>query len=149
MAVFIPEIHLNHFVIFDILWLMKITRRNLLKITGFSVLATAMLPRVAFCARNTLRSLRTGVQPGNKTRLVIETANRPSYNISYPTGQLVVDLSNTSANLGVSPSLAASGLVKMVISCKLLQRWNNLFPRFQNHRLWCWNQMAITTIVWF
>lgn len=93
---------------------MKITRRNLLKITGFSVLATAMLPRVAFCARNTLRSLRTGVQPGNKTRLVIETANRPSYNISYPTGQLVVDLSNTSANLGVSPSLAASGLVKSI-----------------------------------
>lgn len=93
---------------------MKFTRRNLLKITGFSVLATAMLPRVAFCARNTLRSLRTGVQPGNKTRLVIETANRPSYNISYPTGQLVVDLSNTSANLGVSPSLASNGLVKSI-----------------------------------
>ena len=93
---------------------MKITRRNLLKITGFSIFATAMMPRMALCARNTLHSMRTGVQPGNKTRLVIETANRPSYNLSYPAGQLVINLSNTSSNFSVSPSLAGNGLVKSI-----------------------------------
>ncbi len=93
---------------------MKITRRNLLQITGFSVLATVLLPRVAFAARNSLRSLRTGVQPGNKTRLVIETSARPSYSLSYPTGQLVVNIANMSANTSVSAKLASNGLVKSI-----------------------------------
>lgn len=93
---------------------MKITRRNLLKITGFSIAATALLPRMAFAARNSLRSLRTGVQPGNKTRLVIETTARPSYSLSYPAGQLVVNIANTSANTSVSAKLASDGLVKSI-----------------------------------
>ena len=93
---------------------MKITRRNLLQITGFSILATVLLPRVAFAARNSLRSLRTGVQPGNKTRLVIETSARPSYSLSYPTGQLVVNIANMSANTSVSAKLASNGLVKSI-----------------------------------
>jgi hypothetical protein len=74
---------------------MKFTRRDVLKITGFSVIATAFMPRVAFAARNSLRSLRTGVQPNNKTRLVIETSARPSYSLSYTTNQLVIALTNT------------------------------------------------------
>ena len=81
---------------------MKITRRDVLKITGFSVVATAFLPRLAFAARNSLRSLRTGVQPNNKTRLVIETATRPTYNLSYPVNQLVITLPNTSANNSIT-----------------------------------------------
>ncbi len=85
-----------------------------MKITGFSVCVAAMLPRTALAARNSLRSLRTGVQPGNKTRLVIETANRPSYSLSYPAGQLVVNIANTSANTGISASLASGGLVKSI-----------------------------------
>lgn len=93
---------------------MKITRRNLLQITGVGIVATALLPRVALAARNSLRSLRTGVQPGNKTRLVIEMANRPSYSLSYPNGQLVVSIANATANTGVSASLASSGLVKSI-----------------------------------
>lgn len=93
---------------------MKITRRNLLKITGFSVVAAAMLPRVAFAARNSLRSLRTGVQPGEKTRLVIETATRPSYSLAYPEGQLIVTLANTAANSAASAKLAANGLVSSI-----------------------------------
>lgn len=93
---------------------MKITRRNLLKITGFSIMAVSVLPRVAFAARNSLRSLRTGVQPGNKTRLVIETATRPSYSLSYPAGQLVVNIANTSANTSISAKLASDGLVKSI-----------------------------------
>ena len=101
-------------MIFDIIKAMKITRRNLLKITGFSVLAASVLPRVAFAARNSLRSLRTGVQPGNKTRLVIETSARPSYSLSYPTGQLVVNIANMSANTSVSAKLASNGLVKSI-----------------------------------
>lgn len=105
---------LNDIVIFDIIIIMKFSRRSVLKITGLGLTGLFVLPRVAFAARNTLRSMRTGVQPGDKTRLVIETANRPSYSLSYPTGQLVVNLSNTSANTGVTATLASGGLVKSV-----------------------------------
>ena len=91
---------------------MKLSRRNVLKITGFGIVATALLPRVAFASRNSLRSLRTGAQPGNKTRLVIETSARPSYSLSYPTNQLVVSLSNTTANTTLSPKLGDGTLVK-------------------------------------
>ncbi|MDE6250825.1 MAG: N-acetylmuramoyl-L-alanine amidase [Alphaproteobacteria bacterium] len=93
---------------------MKISRRNLLKIAGFSVVSVALLPRVAFAARNSLQSIRTGVQPGNKTRLVIETATRPSYSLSYPDGQLVITLSNTSANTSLKPNLASGTLAKSI-----------------------------------
>ena len=93
---------------------MKISRRSLLKFTGFGLFAVSMLPRVAFAARNSLRSLRTGVQPGNKTRLVIETAIRPSYSLSYTATQLIVNLSNTASNSGASASLASNGLVKSI-----------------------------------
>ena len=91
---------------------MKISRRSVLKITGFGLVALTALPRMAFAARNSLRSLRTGVQPGGKTRLVIETATRPSYSLSYPANQLIVSLSNTAANTGISPKLASGTLVK-------------------------------------
>ena len=93
---------------------MRFNRRDVLKISGFSVIAAAMMPRMAFAARNTLRSMRTGVQPGNKTRLVIETASRPGYSLSYPTNQLVVNLSNTAANSGAKTSWASGTLVKSV-----------------------------------
>lgn len=72
------------------------------------------MPRMAFAARNSLRSLRTGVQPGAKTRLVIEMASRPSYSLSYAPNQLIVHLNNTSTNTSISPSLASGGLVKSI-----------------------------------
>ena len=93
---------------------MKISRRTLLKITGFSAVAVATIPRVAFAARNSLRNVRTGVQPGNKTRLVIETSARPSYEISYPTNQIVITLSNTAANPDLSPKMASGTLVRAI-----------------------------------
>lgn len=93
---------------------MKISRRTLLKITGFSAVAVALIPRVAFAARNSLRNVRTGVQPGNKTRLVIETSARPSYEISYPTNQIVITLSNTAANPDLSPKMASGTLVRAI-----------------------------------
>ncbi len=93
---------------------MKLTRRELLRVTFVGTAAFAMMPRVAFAARNSIKSLRTGVQPGGKTRLVIETANRPSYSLSYPQNQLIVNLSNTAANVGLNPSLAAGTLIKSV-----------------------------------
>ena len=111
MAVFFPEIYLNADVFFDIIIRMKFSRRDALKFTGFSALAISLLPRMAFAARNSLQSLRTGIQPNNKTRLVIETVNRPAYNLSYPTNQLVINLSNTSANNSISPKLASGSLV--------------------------------------
>ena len=119
MAVFFPEIHLNVVVFFDIITRMKFSRRDALKITGFSALAISLLPRVAFAARNSLQSLRTGVQPNNKTRLVIETANRPSYSLSYPANQLVVNLSNTSVNNSVSPNLASGSLVSGITQAQV------------------------------
>ena len=91
---------------------MKISRRGFLGVSGFGLMAVLSMPRMAFAARNSLRSLRTGVQPGNKTRLVIETSSRPSYSLSYPANQLVVSLSNTAANTSVTANLAPGGLVK-------------------------------------
>ena len=73
-----------------------------------------MLPRVAFAARNALRSIRTGVQPGNKTRLVVETSLRPSYTLSYPENQLVIDIANTTVNSSVAVKLASGTLVSDV-----------------------------------
>ncbi len=102
---------------------MKFNRRSVLKITGFGIAGAFLLPRMAFAARNTLRSMRTGVQPGNKTRLVIETANRPTYSLSYPAGQLVVNLSNTGVNNGVSAALASDGLIQ---SISQIQNGDNL-----------------------
>ncbi len=72
------------------------------------------MPRMAFAARNSLRSLRTGAQPGAKTRLVIEMASRPSYSLSYAPNQLIVHLNNTTANTSISPSLASGTLVKSI-----------------------------------
>ena len=58
---------------------MKLSRRAVLQASGLTAVIVALLPRVAFAARNALRNVRTGIQPGNKTRLVIETSERPSY----------------------------------------------------------------------
>ncbi len=93
---------------------MKFTRRTLLKFAGIGTAVVAMLPRVAFAARNSLRTVRTGIQPGNKTRLVIETGQRPSYSVSYPANQLVVTLSNTAANASLAPSLVGGSLVTAI-----------------------------------
>ena len=90
---------------------MKLSRRDVLKISGVGFVAMSMLPRVALASRNSVLSLRTGVQPNGKTRLVIETSGRPSYDISYPQNQLVISLANTSVG-GVSPKLSGDTLIK-------------------------------------
>lgn len=74
-------------------------------------MAIIMMPRMAFAARNSIQSIRTGVQPGNKTRLVIETAVRPTYSLEYPENQLIVRLNNTAAR-EITPKLAGGTLVK-------------------------------------
>lgn len=101
---------------------MRITRRHLLQITGIGILTIGCMPRVAFAARNSLKTLRTGVQPGNKTRLVIETTLRPSYSISYPTNQLVISLANTAANTSLAPKLASGTLVKSITQSQIGDR---------------------------
>lgn len=82
--------------------------------TGLGALVVCTLPRIAFAARNSVKNVRTGQQPDGKTRLVIETANRPSYYLSYPENQLVVSLANTVANATLKPSLASGTLVKSI-----------------------------------
>jgi len=93
---------------------MKISRRQALKISGFSALVIGLSPRVVFAAPNTLRAIRTGTQPGNKTRVVIETASRPSYTLSYGEKQLYINLSNTNGNAKIEPKLVSGTLVKRV-----------------------------------
>ena len=93
---------------------MKITRRQLLKTVSFSALVIGIAPRVAFSAPNALRSIRTGLQPGGKTRLVIETANRPSYTLSYGDKLLNVNLSNASGDSSIQPKLANGTLIKRI-----------------------------------
>ena len=98
---------------------MKISRRNLLKITGIGILVAGALPRTALAARNALKNMRTGVQPNGKTRLVIETSLRPSYTLVYGENTLTVKLSNTTGENSVSPKLASGTLVKNVTQAQI------------------------------
>ncbi|MBO7053013.1 MAG: N-acetylmuramoyl-L-alanine amidase [Alphaproteobacteria bacterium] len=93
---------------------MKISRRQLLKTVSFSALVIGITPRVAFSAPNALKNIRTGLQPGDKTRLVIETANRPSYDISYGDKQLIITLSNTNGKSDIKPALASGTLINRI-----------------------------------
>ena len=101
-------------VFFGIIPTMKISRRKVLQTVSFSALVIGLAPRVAFSAPNTLRAVRTGSQPGGKTRLVIETATRPSYTLSYGDKQLNVNLSNTNGDSKINAKLANGTLVKRV-----------------------------------
>lgn len=94
---------------------MKISRRNLLKVSFFAVSAVVCMPRMAFAARNSVKSLRTGAQPNGKTRLVIETTVRPTYSLSYPQNQLIVNLPNTAINNNAPRKLASGTLAKSII----------------------------------
>ncbi|MCQ2582071.1 MAG: N-acetylmuramoyl-L-alanine amidase [Alphaproteobacteria bacterium] len=87
--------------------------------SGITTLVVMLLPRVAFAARNDLTSVRTGLQPGGKTRLVIETTVRPSYSLSYPAGQLVVTISNTAANTALKSKLASGTLIKSLTQAQV------------------------------
>ena len=93
---------------------MKISRRQILKTASFSALVIGLSPRVVFAAPNALRAIRTGSQPGGKTRLVIETASRPSYTLSYGEKQLFINLSNTNGNAKISPNLSSGTLIKRI-----------------------------------
>jgi N-acetylmuramoyl-L-alanine amidase len=93
---------------------MKISRRNLLQITGVGFVIAGLLPRMAFAARSSLKSMRSGVQPNGKTRLVIETSGRPSYTLVYGENTLTVKLSNTVGDSAVNAKLASDALVKSV-----------------------------------
>lgn len=97
----------------------NVSRRTVLKIAGGGALVITFVPRIAFAAPNKLKSLRTGVQPGNKTRLVIETTARPSYSLSYPEKKLIVNLPNTSANNSIKPALAAGTLIQSITQAQV------------------------------
>lgn len=98
---------------------MKISRRNLLKVSGVGIVVVGMLPRMAFAGRSSLKSMRTGVQPNGKTRLVIETSGRPSYTLVYGENTLTVKLSNTMGDGSVSAKLASGTLVKNVTQTQI------------------------------
>lgn len=93
---------------------MKVSRRRFLKTVSFSALVVGLAPRVVFAAPNILRSMRTGLQPGGKTRLVIETASNPSYTLSYGDKQLTVNLSNTNGKSDIQAKLASGTLIKRI-----------------------------------
>ena len=93
---------------------MKVSRRGFLRTVSFSAMVVGLAPRVVFAAPNALRSMRTGLQPGGKTRLVIETASRPSYTLSYGDKQLIVNLANTNGKSDAKTTLANGTLVKRI-----------------------------------
>lgn len=93
---------------------MKISRRQLLQTVSFSALVIGLAPRIAFAAPNALRSIRTGKQLGDKTRFVVETSTRPSYDISYGEKQLIITLSNTNGNSKAKTTLANGTLINRV-----------------------------------
>jgi N-acetylmuramoyl-L-alanine amidase len=89
----------------------KFSRRDFLGVLGGGVAALAFFPRMAFAGTNEIVAIRTGIQPGNKTRLVIETTARPEYSLSYPEGKLVIRIN---ANGSPKPKLVDGGLVKKI-----------------------------------
>jgi len=93
---------------------MKFSRREFFKTAGVGVLCVGFLPRIAFSAPNAIKNIRTGLQPGDKTRLVIETSTRPSYTLSYKTSQLIVNLSNTNGNSDKKANLASGTLINRI-----------------------------------
>ncbi len=93
---------------------MEISRRGILQISALGVVIAGLLPRMAFAARNSVRSMRTGVQPNGKTRLVIETTARPSYSLIYGENTLTVRLSNAAADNAIEKKWASGTLVKSV-----------------------------------
>ena len=93
---------------------MKLSRRQFLQTVSFSAMVVALTSRNVFAAPNSLRSIRTGLQPGGKTRLVIETSSRPSYTLSYGDKQLIVNLSNTNGKAAAETKLASGTLIKKV-----------------------------------
>lgn len=90
-----------------------------MQITGVGVVIAGMLPRMAFAARNALRSMRTGVQPGGKTRIVIETSLRPSYTLVYGENTLTIKISNMPADNSVTAKLASGTLVKSMTQAQV------------------------------
>ncbi len=91
---------------------MKVSRRSILKIAGGGVIMFTFFPKTVLASRGKLKSFRTGVHTGDKTRLVIETTTKPSFTVSYPDKKLVVSIANTATNTSVKPDLASGTLVK-------------------------------------
>lgn len=91
----------------------KISRRDFLAVFGGCFVAVTFFPKIAFSAakQGEIVAIRTGIQPGNKTRLVIETTQRPEYSLSYPEGQLIVRINATGK---VTPKLTDGTLVKSI-----------------------------------
>jgi N-acetylmuramoyl-L-alanine amidase len=112
--------------VFVIMGNMKLSRRTILKVAGVGALAITFLPRVAFAARGNLRSVRTGAQPGGKTRLVIETSARPVYDLEFLSNpnRIAVNIANTAGDTGVKPALASGTIVQGI-------RQNQLGDRLQ------------------
>ncbi|GBU25405.1 hypothetical protein R83H12_02048 [Fibrobacteria bacterium R8-3-H12] len=94
---------------------MNISRRAFIKLAATSIVALALAPRIAFAAAsNTLRAVRTGIQPGDKTRIVIETDKKPSYSLVYPNNQLQIILKDTGGK--VAPELTGKTLISGITS---------------------------------
>jgi len=86
-----------------------ISRREFLTVFGAGALAFGLFPKTIFASgQNQITAIRTGVQPGNLTRLVIETTQKPEYAISYPAGQVIIQMQ---AKNSAVPSLAVGTLV--------------------------------------
>jgi N-acetylmuramoyl-L-alanine amidase len=88
------------------------SRRQFLTVVGASVVSMTLFSKNAFAATNTLRAIRTGKQPDDKTRLVIETSSKPSYSLSYPNGGLQIKISGARGQ--PSPEMVSGTLISSV-----------------------------------
>lgn len=81
-----------------------------MKIAACSAAALLVIPRAALAApANTLRAMRTGKQTNGQTRIVVETAKKPSYSLAYPAGQLKITINDAAG--GAVPEMANGTLV--------------------------------------
>ena len=89
-----------------------VSRREFLTAVGGLTAICGLFPKTLLASgQNEITAIRTGKQPGNLTRLVIETTRRPEFALSYPTNQLVIQMQ---ARHNATPNLTAGTLVRSI-----------------------------------
>jgi hypothetical protein len=67
---------------------------------------------------NFMKAIRTGLQASGKTRLVIETTQKPSYSLAYPKKQLQITLKNMQGG-EAKPNIGPKTLVSKITSSQI------------------------------
>ncbi len=90
-----------------------IKRRTVLLAGGGVCLMISLSPGISWAvSKNTLKNVRTGKQPDDKTRIVLETSSKPDYEIYYlqNPNRIMIDLPNTNG-ISADKDLISGSLV--------------------------------------